>query len=445
MKQIRGIKRNLIIFSFILAITSFSAYSQEMDFQRKTHYIIELQEKGDFNKIIKLGSDEFREKVNAKQLQEIWESLQKELGTYTDLGEYTYNKTEEWYLITQILKFENKPLALKITFNYDGEITGYFYQPAPPEEMAPPPEYSNANLFEEKDMEIEAGDIKLPAKLTIPKEGDDFPLVILVHGSGPNDMDQTIGPNKIFRDIAWGLSSNGIAVIRYDKRTYLNSGTLDHSCYTLKEKVENDVHDVISAAKSIERIDYNKIIILGHSLGGLAAPRIAENNDDVSGLILMGVNSNKIHDVIERQYDYLLSIQTPTEELEDHINYMKEKIQIIREQEFDKQTPASDLVFWNACFWLDIINYEHVEVAANLKQPIIVLQGERDYQIPMREFYGWRSGLSSKNNVSFKWYPGLNHLFIHGTGEPNPEEYSKPGNVHEDVIKDIVKWIDKTY
>ncbi|MDZ7606573.1 MAG: hypothetical protein U5K79_13515 [Cyclobacteriaceae bacterium] len=57
--------------------------------------------------------------------------------------------------------------------------------------------------------------------MTLPKGKNSFPIVLFVHGSGPNDRDETIGPNKPFRDIAYGLAEKGIASLRYDKRTFV--------------------------------------------------------------------------------------------------------------------------------------------------------------------------------------------------------------------------------
>ncbi len=435
---------NIIVVSIVMTIILPTiSNAQESEFHRKTIHIIELQEAGEFEQVLKLSSKDFQEKADEKMLKDIWREIQQQYGNLYEFGEYTYNESENAHTIIQVLRFENKEIAAKLVFNDESEIIGYFIQAAPTKDFSPAPLYTDNELFEEKEIIIESGDIELPGKITIPLEGENFPLVILVHGSGPNDMDETIGPNKIFRDIAWGLSSNGIAVLRYDKRTLNHFNSIDNNCFTLKEKVENDVHSAIEMALNIENINTDKIFILGHSLGGLAAPRIAKHNDNVSGIILMAVNSRKLYDLIEDQYDYLFSMQEATQEVKDNIKFMKEKLQIVREGDFDESTSSADLPLWNVCFWLDINDYDHVKTAAEIKQAVLILQGERDYQVPMREFYGWRSGLSKKENASFKWYPGLNHLFMPGVGKPNPQEYLNMGNVNEVVIKDIVKWLNQ--
>jgi fermentation-respiration switch protein FrsA (DUF1100 family) len=72
---------------------------------------------------------------------------------------------------------------------------------------------------------------------------------------------------------------------------------------------------------------------------------------------------------------------------------------------------------------------------------MLILQGERDYQVTMQDFQNWKDALSSHSNVQLKTYPDLNHLFITGTGKSTPAEYNVPGNMSVNVIDDITAWI----
>jgi fermentation-respiration switch protein FrsA (DUF1100 family) len=72
---------------------------------------------------------------------------------------------------------------------------------------------------------------------------------------------------------------------------------------------------------------------------------------------------------------------------------------------------------------------------------MLLLQGERDYQVTMEDFQGWKAALASKRNATFKSYPALNHLFLEGTGKSAPAEYQQVGHVPQTVIDDIVAWI----
>jgi fermentation-respiration switch protein FrsA (DUF1100 family) len=96
-----------------------------------------------------------------------------------------------------------------------------------------------------------------------------------------------------------------------------------------------------------------------------------------------------------------------------------------------------------ASYWLDLRGYDAPTAAKSVKQPMLVLQGERDYQVTMDEFARWNVALAGKSNVTFHSYPALNHLFIGGTGKSLPAEYEIPGHVDEAVIRDIAEWIKK--
>jgi alpha-beta hydrolase superfamily lysophospholipase len=92
-------------------------------------------------------------------------------------------------------------------------------------------------------------------------------------------------------------------------------------------------------------------------------------------------------------------------------------------------------------YWLDLRGYSPPETAKELKQPLLILQGERDYQVTIEDFKRWTAALSAKSNVTFKSYPSLNHLFITGTGRSTPSEYDQAGHVDERVVQDIAAWI----
>jgi uncharacterized protein len=89
-------------------------------------------------------------------------------------------------------------------------------------------------------------------------------------------------------------------------------------------------------------------------------------------------------------------------------------------------------------------NYNPPFSAKSLKQPMLILQGERDYQVTMKDFQNWKDALGKKKNASFKKYPTLTHSFMEGSPKPSPKDYEKVANVNENVVNDIANWIIKT-
>ena len=94
-----------------------------------------------------------------------------------------------------------------------------------------------------------------------------------------------------------------------------------------------------------------------------------------------------------------------------------------------------------AAYWLDLKGYDPSAHAKKLGIPMLILQGERDYQVTMKDFALWKAAVGSNKGVVMKTYPALNHLFVAGEGKSLPAEYSKPGHVAPEVVEDIAKFV----
>src|SRR4030095_10169400 len=140
---------------------------------------------------------------------------------------------------------------------------------------APPASYVDPERFHDVALTIGAPPYALPATLSLPEGEGPLPGVVRVHGSGPNDRDETVGANKIFKDLAEGLASAGIAVLRYEKRTYTYGDQLTNTI-TIDDEV---VLDAIAATRTLAaraEIDRARVFVIGHSLGAMLAPEIAQ-------------------------------------------------------------------------------------------------------------------------------------------------------------------------
>ncbi|CRK84675.1 alpha/beta hydrolase family protein [Neobacillus massiliamazoniensis] len=144
--------------------------------------------------------------------------------------------------------------------------------------------------------------------LTIPNETNGlFPAVVLVQGSGPSNMDEKIGNNYPFKDLAEGLSEKGIAVLRYDKRTLVYGKEMRNDTgITVKEETIEDAILAADFLRKDSRIDSNKIFIVGHSLGGMLAPRIDAEGGNFAGVIIMGGSPRKLEEIMMDQNNDVL-------------------------------------------------------------------------------------------------------------------------------------------
>ena len=310
-----------------------------------------------------------------------------------------------------------------------------------------PPAYAVPSAFNEKPVTIGAGTAwELPGTLTLPVGKDPLPAVVLVHGSGANDRDETQGPNKPFQDLAWGLASQGIAVLRYDKRARVYPGkvvTLPN--LTVKDETIDDALAAVAVLRQTPQIDPKRIFVLGHSLGGMLVPRIGlAAIDTVAGYIVFAGATRPLEEEMVRQYEYIYGLDgqiTPQEKAEID-GYKKQAARIKQLTPADAGTKEL-LLYVPPSYWLDLRGYSPPEVALKLKQPLLILQGERDYNVTMDSFRDWQRTLAGRTNVDFKSYAKLDHLFLEGSGPASDRDYARPRNIPKYVIDDIVTWIKK--
>ena len=414
---------------------------QQIARQLQYHFANNTLTQTEFNTIF---SDDIKSQITLAQLLEIWNQI---IAAYGDFIQITNTRTtqetiyEVVYLTCEYTKFGF--LDTRIVFNESKLISGLQFVPTDISDQYQPPEYANTENFTEKNIAIGEGTPwALPANLTLPTGDGPFPVVILVHGSGPNDRDETVGANKPFKDLAWGLSTQGIAVLRYEKRTKYYATTIVNllSELTVEDEVIEDALQAITLLQNTTKINPSQIFLLGHSLGGMLAPRIATQTIDLAGIILLAAPTRPLEDLMINQTIYLAELDgTITADEQTQIDATQENITKIKTLNI---APTEIILGAGLAYWQDLSTYRPIETAETLDIPMLILQGTRDYQVPYDIDYAtWQTTFESNNNVTFHLYENLNHLFISGTGDPTFAEYNTPGNVHESVINDISTWI----
>jgi dienelactone hydrolase len=395
---------------------------------------------GQFEKAVEPFDQAMAKALPAERLKALWEGLVKEHGPFQQAAENRAEEILQYNAVYITCAFEGGSIDAKVVLNSRNKIVGLFFVPSA---KYKPPAYADPSKFDESEVQIGKGLWVLPGTLSLPKGDGPWPAVILVHGSGPQDRDETIGPNKPFRDLAQGLASRGIAALRYEKRTQEHKRKMAAlaSGITVKEETIDDVAAAFDFLASQPKIDPRRIVVLGHSLGGMLIPRIAAAQDKIAGFVSLAGSTKPLEDSFLEQMKYLLSLdEKPSEE-------SKKKVQEIEEQmaEIKALKPAESagklILGAPAAYWLDLRGYDPAKEAAKIRQPLLILQGERDYQVTMDNFANWKKALQSRKDVSFITYPALNHLFVEGKGKSTPAEYSNGGNVAQVVIDDIAKWI----
>jgi dienelactone hydrolase len=381
-----------------------------------------------------------------EKLKNAWEQILEQVGRYEN---EIYAATEEEGQFVQVFitgKFTNVPLDIKFVFTPNKEISGLWFLPAYSSyDSYKKPDYAVKESFREEEAVFGLPEWRLPGTLSIPAETGRHPALILVHGSGPHDRDETIGPNKPFKDIAWGLASRGIAVFRYEKRThrYPSKSAANKESFTVRQETIDDVLEAVSFLKKRTEIDPRAIFILGHSLGGMLIPKIALRAREAAGFIIMAGPARPLEQLLLEQTIYLSELDgVVTDAEKNEIGLLKQKIAKLKQGDIILETKPDDLPLGiPAVYWLDLKGYVPQAVAAEINRPFLILQGGRDYQVTAADFQLWQQALGQKENVTFRFYESLNHLFISGVGKSKPAEYFDPSHVEEIVIEDMARWI----
>ncbi len=391
------------------------------------------------------------------KVKEARESLEPQMGAFRRQvgirGEQIEQNNVVYDIVYVTWEFEKQAIDLRIVYDQAGQVAGLFFQPAQttPAASYTAPAYVNAAAFTEQEVTVGSGEWALPATLTMPVDDKLFPAVILVHGSGPNDRDETIGPNKPFRDLAEGLASRGIAVLRYEKRTRQHAAQFTPdlmASLTVQEETVDDAVAAVALLRQTGGIDPARIYVLGHSLGGYVLPRIAladqaSGQSRIAGLIALAGPTRPLEEITLEQVTYIAGLDgSVSADDQAALDELAAQVARVQDPGLSAATPAEDLPLGiPAAYWLDLRGYDPAGAAKGLSQPILILQGERDYQVTTADFDGWRAALGSRPGASLKLYPDLNHLFMAGEGKSTPAEYEVAGHVAEQVIADIAGWI----
>jgi pimeloyl-ACP methyl ester carboxylesterase len=330
----------------------------------------------------------------------------------------------------------------------------------PQEPIKPYSYYSEDISFENK----KAG-ISLAGTLTLPKKDGVFPVVILISGSGPQNRDEELLGHKPFLVLSDFLTKNGIAVLRFDDRgTGKSSGDFKEATTFDFAK---DVEYAIEYLQKRKEINKDKIGLIGHSEGGIIAPIIASENEDIDFIVLMagsalrgdkllllqkykietqmGINRQLVESnqqIFAGAYEIILNESIENELVSDTLSkYFTSKYgQALPE----KQKIA--LINQLSSPWM--INFIRLDPAVYLSKvncPVLAINGSKDIQVPSKENLeiikdNFRK--TENTSVKVKELKDLNHLFQ----ECETGSISEYGTIEQTIspiaLKEILNWIN---
>ena len=353
-------------------------------------------------------------------------------------------------------------------------------------------EEAGSDLYESIELALPVPELgELPGVLTVPAGDGPFPAVILLQGSGPSDRDETIGSLKPFKDIAEGLAGQGVAAYRFDKRTYTYGAEIASDLqFTLEDEYVEDAVNAVRLVARQEKIDPERIFVLGHSLGGSAVPAVAaaleeqassdaeeaegetasdaeeaeeETASDAEeaeeeaaseaepagacGYILLAAAARPIDELMREQYEFLYSLMPEDTEEEKQqkaeASAQLEEIfaELDRLDDLDSLSGDDMVAGAYPAYWKWLAGYDIIGMAGEITRPVLLLQGEEDYQVTTEDFAIWQEAFGEKDNWQLTLFPGLTHAFTPGEKAEGPDAYARGEKVDEAVIRAIADFV----
>lgn len=335
------------------------------------------------------------------------------------------------------------------------------------QEPKPPFPYDAENVsFENK-----SAGITLAGTFTKPKTGDRFTTVLLITGSGPQNRDEELLGHKPFLVLADYLTRRGIAVLRVDDRGVGQSTGVFGTATTVD--LARDVQAGIDYLKSRKDVDTKKIGLIGHSEGGIIAPMVAANSNDVAFIVLMAGTSLTGEKILYMQ-DSLISLVMgqPLKEVEKDLSEKRALFSLLKEEQdttklrqelrsMIAETMAGDsslteerkeavinatLTQTMSPWFRFFLTYDPMPALEKVTCPVLALNGSKDLQVPAQEnLAGMENAFTKSGNTRAvtKLLPGLNHLFQKAdTGSPT--EYARiEETINSEALKTIGDWIEE--
>ncbi|MFF8788045.1 alpha/beta fold hydrolase [Streptomyces sp. NPDC015125] len=404
--------------------------------------VVDLACSGQFTEIEELFAPRLRAVVSAETLRTAWATQTSAQGSISEIGQPTTEQRQPGLVHVSVpVICEGGGLTVVMSVDDTGMLHGLQLAPPSTTSWTPPP-YAARSEFTEQEVTVGSGPSAVAGTLTLPRRRGPRPGVVLLSGGGPFDRDGTSGPNKPLKDLAWGLAGRGVAVLRFDKVTHTHPDVASAPGFTMSEEY---VPHAVAAVRLLHRhpaVDAERVFLLGHSMGGKVAPRVAAAEPCVAGLVILAGDTQPMHHAAVRVTRYLSTV-SPGPDIEAAVAIAAEQAARVDSRELSAATPAADLPFgFPASYWLDMRGYDPVSAAAGMDKPMLILQGGRDYQVTVDDDLArWRRGLAHRSDVTIRIYDADDHLFFPGEGPSTPTDYAAPQHVDRAVVTDIAKWL----
>ncbi|SEK35693.1 alpha/beta hydrolase family protein [Rhodococcus maanshanensis] len=403
--------------------------------------VVRMLCEGRFGEVADLFAAPLRSQVSATALREAWAGQVGRRGVASAVGEALDEPSEaESGSVRVPVAGDHGEFTVMLSLDGDGMLTGLRFAVAD----WGAPAYADPERFEEQEVTVGSGPLAVPGTLSLPRGTGPWPGVVLLSGGGPFDRDATSGPNKPLKDLAWGLASSGVAVLRFDKMTYAHPARVaELENFTMSEEYVPHAVAAVRLLQGRPEVDVARVFVAGHSMGGKVAPRVVAAEPSVAGMVIMAGDAEPMHRAAIRVVRHLAAL-TGDPSMVDFQETITRQAALVDSPALSLDTPAADLPLgqWPGSYWLDLRGYDPVAASAALERPMLILQGGRDYQVTVADDLArWQAGLAHRPDVMIRVYDADDHLFFAGTGPSVPADYARAQHVDPEVVEDVARWL----
>ncbi len=435
-------------FCLLLALLLMGCCAQAQEEAPSALQIYQLLEESAWDAVYARLNDTMRSALRAEDLAALLPSLKAALGNIVRLGAEESSEKPPYAITRLPLHFEKGSVLFQVVWQ-EGQIAGLQYIPLAAD---PVPEAAGDETPEgltEEDFPV--GDPPLPGTLTLPAGlSSPLPTVVLVHGSGPNDRDESLGGTKMFRDLAQGLARRGIAVLRYDKRTltYAQDYTAeDLKAFTVEEETIRDAAAAALLLRADPRVDAGRIFLTGHSMGAMLAPRTAKENPGLfAGIVLLSGTPRTLADIVLNQNQALVDALPAASRAAGKLQMAALRSSWDRIQKGSAENAMQKTLFNQPAYYFwEMAQYDTVDLLKALDIPALIINGGADFQVPDADGVdAWRSA-GLPDSVRLSHYPALNHLLMAPDAPEDVRgtvrEYDIACHVSEEILDEIAAFI----
>jgi dienelactone hydrolase len=402
--------------------------------------LLDLMGAGRFRAAHRLFARPVRRRLSAAALGAAW--VQTVAGP-VDMGVATIRDPLPSARVEVPVQVAERVLTASAHVDASGRITDLQVRPSVDDWV--PPAYAPAGAFTEEELRLALPDRSVGATLARPRTGERPPVAILLMGGSPFDRDGTAGGNRIGRDLAHGLATAGIATLRYDKPSFVDATLRAEPTFSPSADYIPPVAAAMAALRGRDDVDTTRVWLVGHSMGGRYAPRVASRVPGIAGLVLLAADASPMHDAAVRVARHVAALPDSPPQAEAMVAELERSSALVAGRRFTLKTPRERLPLgFTAGTWLELRDDDPVATAAELEIPMLVLQGGRDYQVTVDDDLArWRAGLSGRPGVDIRVMDADDHMFFPGSGPSTPADYDTAQHLDPEVIAAIAAFIVK--